>query len=371
MSNTFPHVCFDFGLGTCDNQSSSSTFGQLGVFSRIFVLSLPNREDRRTDMDRLFNALSLNWTYVNSTTAESQNIQTIMEEVRWKRRMGHEEPQHEFSWNFDDKEAIDGIQDTGLDVVPSNSVARSRRQSRINQELNFTHSTLEPLTCATGNHTTGPLFDVSLPSYMILSAPKIACWYSHLKVIETIAFDGHTPGNNAIQDNSVSLVLEDDIDMELDIEERLRSLWHLLPDGWDMVYLGHCWSDESRFPALSDSSSRSSSLFGLHDGLPKLVAPHQNMLHPSFAPKCTHAYALNRRGARRLMRHLLHPSFAYSRALDQALAWLIESGRIKSYSIVPSVVAQRKIASSDVDGGEFGTGSRWREVLEHGVLEAS
>ncbi len=96
----------------------------------------------------------------------------------------------------------------------------------------------------------------------------------------------------------------------------------------------------------------------------------KNSIHPSFAPKCTHAYAVTRAGARKLVQYLRYPPFAYSRALDQAYAWLILSGRVQSYSIVPSVVVQRKVSTSDVDAGDSGFGSSWKESLEDGVLSS-
>jgi hypothetical protein len=92
------------------------------------------------------------------------------------------------------------------------------------------------------------------------------------------------------------------------------------------------------------------------------------LLHPSFGPKCTHAYALSKSGARRLLLHLRYPPFAYSRALDQAFAWLVQSGRIRAYSVVPSVVVQRKVGESDVMYGQAGMGSRWKERLVRGVF---
>jgi hypothetical protein len=61
----------------------------------------------------------------------------------------------------------------------------------------------------------------------------------------------------------------------------------------------------------------------------------------------------------------MHPPFAYSRAVDHALAWLVRSGRLQSFSLVPSVVVQRKVGSSDVMGGQ---GSKWRDGLIDGVL---
>jgi hypothetical protein len=88
-------------------------------------------------------------------------------------------------------------------------------------------------------------------------------------------------------------------------------------------------------------------------------------LHPANSPKCTHAYVLSRIGARRIVAHLRYPPFAYSRAIDQALAWLVKSRRLRAFSIVPPVVVQRKIAVSDVMPG---LGSAWRDELYDGVL---
>ena len=68
------------------------------------------------------------------------------------------------------------------------------------------------------------------------------------------------------------------------------------------------------------------------------------------------------------MSHLRFVPFAYSRALDQAYAWLVLSGRVHSYSVVPSVVVQRKVAPSDIDSGAAGVGSAWKETLENGVF---
>ena len=63
--------------------------------------------------------------------------------------------------------------------------------------------------------------------------------------------------------------------------------------------------------------------------------------------------------------YLRYPPFAYSRAIDQAIAWLVKSGKLKSYSLVPSVVVQRKADESDVIGG---IGSGWKDSLSRGVF---
>lgn len=142
----------------------------------------------------------------------------------------------------------------------------------------------------------------------------------------------------------------------------------------------------------------------------------QPRLHPSFTPKCTHAYAVSRAGAARLVRHLRSVShypktndwydqegpsgegdsseeaqgndslpdctyddsettrcrhssslaFAYGRALDQALVRLIQGRRISAFSVVPSVIIQTKDGPSDIMPGS--NGSTWKDVLNDSAL---
>jgi hypothetical protein len=52
---------------------------------------------------------------------------------------------------------------------------------------------------------------------------------------------------------------------------------------------------------------------------------------------------------------------------------LVKTGRLRSYSVVPSLVVQRKIGKSDVWGGGGGqsgsnAGSGWKERLRNGVF---
>jgi len=205
------------------------------------------------------------------------------------------------------------------------------------------------MACATQNNSIEP-YQPDLPAHKILTASRVACWYSHVSVIVTIANDNTLLANDAV------IVLEDDVNMERDIHERLRHVWRFLPADWDIVYLGHCWSNESVNPAL-DAYENSTGINGT------FTATH---IHPSRSPLCTHAYALSRTGARRLLLHLRYPLFAYSRSIDKAISWLIESGRLKSFSIVPSVVIQRKVGKSDIMSGK---GSTWRANLVDGVFE--
>ncbi|OCH94166.1 hypothetical protein OBBRIDRAFT_748132 [Obba rivulosa] len=271
-------------------------------------------------MERLRQALDLQWTYIDAVHSDDPAVSNIVTRVRL---------------------------DRSEDTTHTPSRLPGLESNRDDQAMEF-----DPLTCATRNYITGRPWAPSTPTYMVLSPAKVACWYSHLQILRFITADAEA-------EDDVTVILEDDIDMEHDIRERLKTVWGALPPQWDIVFLGHCWSNESTYPAVPTPDASM--------GEPAdYTTP--TTLHPSFAPKCTHAYALSRTGARRLLLHLRHPHFAYSRAYDQALAWLVLSGRLKAFSVVPSVVVQRKVDGSDIDAGRSGMGSPWRETLMNGVL---
>ncbi|KAH8101413.1 hypothetical protein BXZ70DRAFT_91610 [Cristinia sonorae] len=322
----------------------------MGLFSDIFVVSLPGRMDRRADMERERQALAVNWTWVDATPSNDHIVQTILNEVRHLRdslsRSNDSLPS--FQWPVD-MDVFPLPPFAGSDLWTAPTAASSGSPLGVPPTA-IAPVPLRPLTCAMQNSTVGPPYEPSLPPYMHLTPAKVACWYSHLQVIRKIAMDL----NADTRCNQAALVLEDDVDMEKDIQERLHGIWTALPQGWDVIFLGHCWSNETYYPAVATIKTESSML--------------QTSLHPSFSPKCTHAYALSRTGALKLLNHLRFPPFAYSRALDQAIAWLVSTGRLNSYSVVPSIVVQRKIGRSDVDGGREGFGSDWRDTLADGVL---
>ncbi|KAF8060809.1 hypothetical protein FPV67DRAFT_1564120 [Lyophyllum atratum] len=323
------------GKNGSDRLSQNDT---LGVASRIYVLSLPSRADRRQDMEHLRKTLGLRWTYMEAIDAENAMVQIIMGAVRLVRDTHATSTQ--FTWPDN--------------AIPLNERMEPWSPGFLPAPRTFHDQLLSypPMPCATQNYSLPPYTanKTDLPEYNILTAARIACWYSHVSIILTIAND------NTLRANDAVIVLEDDVNMERDIDQRLQHVWPFLPEDWDVVYLGHCWSDESINPALNahDSSVAINGTF--------LVT----QIHPSSNPLCTHAYALSRSGARRLLLHLRYPLFAYSRSIDKAISWLIQSGRLRSYSIVPSVVVQRKTGRSDIMAGK---GSTWRASLLNGVFE--
>ncbi|KAK7694147.1 hypothetical protein QCA50_001327 [Cerrena zonata] len=381
------------------NLASSETISKVKVChdtktelaSSVHVVSLPNRADRRNGMEKLRAGLHLNWTYNDATPSDDFNIETLTQNlIKFRHESSNPpgslvygSPPGHFLWPVD----FDNSTSASIDAtqrrrtIPPNygdSFAGSRGQSSsatassslgASLGLLAPESSLDslgfaiPLTCATENNILGVPYAADLPKHMILTPAKLACWYSHAQIISRIG--SLKPYEDPPQNDSssgcvdVTLVLEDDVDMERDIQERLAAVWETLPDHWDILFLGHCWSDETHFAALPTSRVNASY---------PIEVKNETALHPSYAPKCTHAYALHPAGARKILQHLNYPPFAYSRALDQALAWLIMSGRITSYSVVPSLVVQRKKLKSDVDAGQNGVGSNWKEHLFDGVM---
>ncbi|PPQ73269.1 hypothetical protein CVT26_015227 [Gymnopilus dilepis] len=321
--------------------------GSLEFIDQIYVLSLPNRQSRRQDMEKLRHSLGLTWGYVDALPADSPLVERIAEWVTFVRSRysngstttlksrGH--PLF-FTWPED----IDALATSSQELNPWS--ADLEQSSNSGKSFNLPS---QPLTCATEDFKIVPL-SAELPEHLFLTHARIACWYSHLSVIQKVA--------NSDKPDTVgaALILEDDVDMEQDIALQLRILWPCLPDGWDIVFLGHCWSDERNGRPLTQDIVNST--FG------ESLDRH---LYASSSPKCTHAYVLSRTGARRLLLHLRYPPFAFSRAIDQALSWLIQSGRLRSYSVVPSLVVQRKIEKSDVMSG---VGSKWKDRLTNGIF---
>ncbi|KAH9060780.1 hypothetical protein EDB87DRAFT_1789626 [Lactarius vividus] len=346
-------------------RNSYSSYRQLShalAFSKTYVISLPRRADRRAQMDLLKDALHVNWTYMDAVEANTSAVAAILRHVYILRSQlgsrleyGNKHVQDDatflvFDWPRDIETVIHSqgpLRPFGADLwtlPPSHDSTDLATHASANMPSAKPVAVgPPPLACASGNNVSAT-FSSNLPLFRHLTAAKVACWYSHFQTIRDVA-NG---------EREAVMVLEDDVDIEHDMDKRLQALWGALPRDWDVVYLGHCWSDESQHPPLRNISLR------LPSGRMAWSA-----LHPASAPKCTHAYVLSRTGARRIVAHLRHPPFAYSRAIDQALSWLVLSRRLRAYSIVPPVVVQRKISGSDVMPG---LGSAWRSRLYDGVF---
>ena len=234
---------------SCQQQSIPSIFSNvsLDIVSKVYVISLPRRTDRRYQMDRLKDALHLNWTYKDACEANASVVTRILRRVHTFRSQWVPQPepsdvriQHAtFEWPSDLEDTIcsrEILQPSGADIwaLPhSRSLSDLTVPAETADSYAFAHSGAPsvsdstPLACASGNKVLAP-FSPYLPFYKHLTAAKVACWYSHFQMIHNIA-NG--------RDEAV-LVLEDDVDIERDVKRRLRPLWDSLPSDWDIVYLG-------------------------------------------------------------------------------------------------------------------------------------
>ncbi|KAF7971859.1 hypothetical protein HWV62_19804 [Athelia sp. TMB] len=291
----------------------------LGVSGKIYVIGLPGRADRRSEMEKLQDAMDITFTWHNATDMHSPAIGTILERIRHARaaaRGGHEgeHPNPEaypFAWPADahSREPLqrDDIAGSELWFLPQHAAGRLPPLKPVPVP-----DTRPVEHVAQGNNEPNPDWPLKLV--------EISCWHSHFEVLRKIA-DG---------DDDVALIFEDDIDMEFDLDRRLRSVWPFLPaDGWDMVMLGHCQSNEASQPAVKGTS----------------------YLYPSTMTMCTHGYAVSKKGAAALVRMLRTPLFAYSRPIDHAYTHLKWNGMLNQFSMYPAVVVQSKTTMSDIGDG--------------------
>ncbi|KAF8587145.1 hypothetical protein K439DRAFT_1630994 [Ramaria rubella] len=298
----------------------------LGVAGRIYVVSLASRTDRRQDMSIIEQAMDLEFTWHDATDSHSSDVSDIIERIRWWRnehRVNDSVPKADpspFIFKWADDIAMSGadLGRAGADLWPGSAV----------------DSALPPLPPIPTPDTRPPTLDAYGEigdnfGTQALRPAQISCWHSHYQVLRRIA-EG---------EDEVAIVLEDDVDMEWDLERRLRRMWGALPEDWDVVMLGHCHSQEWTKPALKGTTT----------------------LHPATHTLCTHAYAVNRRSAQHIVRRLRSEPFAYSRTIDHAMQHLSMYHHVKVFSVYPPVVIQTYESESDITPGRSKERGEWVE----------
>lgn len=185
---------------------------------------------------------------------------------------------------------------------------------------------------------------LQLPGFTPISftAASAACWHSHFTLLRRIA-DG---------DDDVALIFEDDIDMEWDLEKRLRYLWKSLPDhAWDQVMIGSSGGFVANEPILTCFCCRSlpiqrsckSPATGKFIPPPFYVGFHhiiicRRLSHnlPCRNALCAHAYAVTKRSAARIVRLFRNPVYAYSRPIGKPLLAASQSTILSATHNVPT-----------------------------------
>ncbi|KAJ1676308.1 hypothetical protein EV182_008449 [Spiromyces aspiralis] len=157
-----------------------------------------------------------------------------------------------------------------------------------------------------------------IPPYSL--SHVIGCWKSHLRVWQDIVKSGY----------QTAMIFEDDIDLPLNIHAIMRTTIDILSanssrsvpgskdPGYDLVFVGGCGLRESTNPPLTSDF---------------------RLLRKSYWPSCLHAYMLTIDSARKLLQLF---STAISDPIDVSITEYVRNGTLRSYSLHPSVITQRR-----------------------------
>ncbi|KAJ7625785.1 hypothetical protein FB45DRAFT_836057 [Roridomyces roridus] len=300
----------------------------LPVPSKTYVISLPRRTDRRETMEHLRERLGVEWSYFDAGEADTPLVGKILDQN------GSERIVMPFEWPD---------ADTPISATPFEDLEFPAPSSWVGDEYEDKVDLM-----VSRDDFTLTRYKAGLHPFEYMSRGPIACYHSHITLISETAKREFT--------GEPSLILEDDVDVDRDIKEQLSAVWHLLPTDWDMIFLGFCWAHETKYT-------------GMDAGMPLDGSePPRIRLFPSNEPLCTHAYAVSPIGARRLLRFLDHPPFAYSRSIDQAFKYLISHGQIhKAFTVIPSIVAQYRGENYESDVMK-NLPDVWDWSLKYGIL---
>ena len=139
---------------------------------------------------------------------------------------------------------------------------------------------------------------------------ELACWASHVQLWTHITL-------TTTNDQSWTLIFEDDVDVELSMVDILQSFPSDMWTKADMMYLGYCGNPRGEL-------------------LWKGQTHHQ--IHRAVNPSCTHAYAIRSASASKLIR-LVTPPVA---AIDDQIVRLHKLEELIIFSIHPPLAIQRK-----------------------------
>ncbi|PLW06485.1 hypothetical protein PCANC_01545 [Puccinia coronata f. sp. avenae] len=173
-----------------------------------------------------------------------------------------------------------------------------------------------------GNHTKA--------DKKIAEVGHVACRMSHRMAIEAADAD----------DDQITLILEDDVDIEAAFKYTAGTILRDVPQTWDIIFFGHTdFSDEARNgpdPATSNF-----------------------YIYKSVEPQGGHGYALSRKG-RKLILDLLdnkRPEVYETdqgQPIDEIFVYLARLHRAELYSIIPDLIIQVPLFKSDIFGTPAG-----------------
>ncbi|KAJ2084089.1 hypothetical protein H4R24_000298 [Coemansia sp. RSA 988] len=145
-----------------------------------------------------------------------------------------------------------------------------------------------------------------VPPKRTLSDAQLASFRTHLNLINDIVR----------LELASALVLSDSIDLDTDIKQHMRTIVPAMPSSWDILFLGHCGTNETRHPST------------LHP-----------RLYVASNPRCMFAYALSRSAAIRLKRVLANMWPDPQKPFEDILGEMVVPMFLDAYVVHPPLVA--------------------------------
>lgn len=158
-----------------------------------------------------------------------------------------------------------------------------------------------------------------------------ACLESHRTALRQVV----------LNNDSLAIIFEDDIDFTLDLPLQLRRIHHHTGAEFDIIMLGHC-SESDGGSLLTQITTNNYTI----------------QVRESVHPFCGHAYAVSNDGARKMLRFLdwrfgLTKPWKGSIHFDSTFSSL-RVRNAKMYSVFPPIVMQRKTSeTASTHGDEF------------------
>lgn len=186
-------------------------------FSKIFVLSLPGAEERRQSMDKIARALELDFEFFDATPASYQVLPWIAERVDETRQVKINAVQTGQSSKFTVGRGDDSqIWLAGADELDVN-LPELKRFDGLDWHQYLGKTSQERLK-ASSPPALGEAIDSTGQSSQT-RGEALASWFSHVKLLKRIV-ELRLPS---------TLVLEDDVDMEMGIEREFALIRRRLP----------------------------------------------------------------------------------------------------------------------------------------------
>lgn len=188
-------------------------------------------------------------------------------------------------------------------------------------------------------------YDISNPPKEAPRANELGVWRSHANVWRQILTDNI----------ATALILEDDVDFSRHIRDILAPVSTHLPqmtgsspdamwglekgNEWDVLSLGTCWNES---PPAKEHPNFQLKPTWIDKYAPPRGGQRTRQLQYTFVAVCTQGYVVTKAGAGWLLYNMGGPGARLNKAVDMAMLDAFRSGRLRGYTVVPSVFAQFK-----------------------------